>query len=519
MTLNLTPPTHTELKPRIIVFGVGGAGGNAVNNMIEKALEGADFVIANTDAQVLQQSKASTKIQMGVSLTQGLGAGAKAEVGKQAALESLDEIVEYLNGAHMCFITAGMGGGTGTGAAPIIAKAAREMGILTVGVVTKPFSFESRKRMKQAEAGIAVLQEEVDTLIVVPNENLFKLANEKTTVTEAFATADDVLYDGVKAITDLMVRPGLINLDFADVRSVMGERGKAMMGTSEASGENRAEIAAMGAISNQLLDEISLKGATGVLISIMGGEDITLLELYDAANKIQKEVNEDANVIVGHAHDPALEGIVRVSVVATGIRDENAVDIIPHKLEDVETSPEPEAEIEDAEYAHSHNAQTGVENEPPAFDNDTTQMQVGALFEKGSDELPFDHHNEEPQEENFAVVGTVESRNPEPHTQRPAGIPTPEVLERMKKAAANQPSRTQQDAVTPPPAQPVQKVKPWMGLFGTRPNNQQKDNIQTPMLGSINDVQDDRSYQAHHEQHEDVNTSFASHPWFRSQAN
>jgi cell division protein FtsZ len=320
MALNLIMTSaEIELKPRITVFGVGGAGGNAVNNMIEKNLEGVEFVVANTDAQALQQSKATSKIQMGLKVTEGLGAGARPTVGAAAAEETIEEIVDHLAGAHMCFITAGMGGGTGTGAAPIIAQAARELGVLTVGVVTKPFQFEGNKRMKQAEEGIAALQKVVDTLIIIPNQNLFRLANERTTFTDAFAMADDVLYQGVKGVTDLMVRPGLINLDFADVRAVMDEMGKAMMGTGEASGENRAVEAAEKAIANPLLDEISLHGAKGVLINITGGYDLTLFELDEAANIIREKVDPDANIIVGSTLDTTLDGVLRVSVVATGI--------------------------------------------------------------------------------------------------------------------------------------------------------------------------------------------------------
>ncbi|HDR28061.1 cell division protein FtsZ [Rhodovulum sp.] len=319
MALNLSMPEQDELKPRITVFGVGGAGGNAVNNMIEKCLEGVEFVVANTDAQALKQSNAPQRIQMGVRVTEGLGAGARPQVGAAAAEESIEQIVDHLAGAHMCFITAGMGGGTGTGAAPIIAQAARELGVLTVGVVTKPFQFEGAKRMRQAEEGVDALQKVVDTLIIIPNQNLFRLANEKTTFTEAFSMADDVLYQGVKGVTDLMVRPGLINLDFADVRSVMDEMGKAMMGTGEASGEERAIQAAEKAIANPLLDEVSLNGAKGVLINITGGYDLTLFELDEAANRIRDVVDPDANIIVGSTLDPEMEGMMRVSVVATGI--------------------------------------------------------------------------------------------------------------------------------------------------------------------------------------------------------
>ena len=324
MTLNLTVPGQEDLKPRITVFAVGGAGGNAVNNMIEKELDGVDFVVANTDAQALQQSMSQSRVQLGVKVTEGLGAGARATVGAAAAEESIEQIVDHLAGAHMCFITAGMGGGTGTGAAPIIAQAARELGVLTVGVVTKPFQFEGGKRMKQAEEGVDALQKVVDTLIIIPNQNLFRLANEKTTFTEAFSLADDVLYQGVKGVTDLMVRPGLINLDFADVRAVMDEMGKAMMGTGEATGEDRAIQAAEKAIANPLLDEISLRGAKGVLINITGGHDLTLFELDEAANRIREEVDPDANIIVGSTLDTVLDGGMRVSVVATGI---DAVDV------------------------------------------------------------------------------------------------------------------------------------------------------------------------------------------------
>ena len=319
MTLTLRIPEQNDLSPRITVFGIGGAGGNAVNNMIVKNLEGADFVVANTDAQALQQSTASRKLQLGTKITEGLGAGAKPELGTKAAEESIEQIIDILEGSHLCFITAGMGGGTGTGAAPVVAQAARQLGVLTVGVVTKPFQFEGAKRMRQAELGIEALQKVVDTLIVIPNQNLFRLATEKTTFTEAFSMADDVLYQGVKGVTDLMVRPGLINLDFADVRSVMDEMGKAMMGTGEATGEDRAIQAAEKAIANPLLDEISLSGARGVLINVTGGNDLTLFELDEAANRIRDEVETEANIIVGSTMDPAMEGSLRVSVVATGI--------------------------------------------------------------------------------------------------------------------------------------------------------------------------------------------------------
>ena len=319
MSLSLVKPQATELKPRIVVFGVGGAGGNAVNNMIDAGLEGVEFVVANTDAQHLSFAKTDRRIQLGETITQGLGAGAHPEVGMNAAEESADEIHAHLEGAHMVFITAGMGGGTGTGAAPIIAKCARDRGILTVGVVTKPFTFEGRHRMRLADAGIAELQRYVDTLIVIPNQNLFRVANERTTFADAFGMADQVLHSGVRSITDLMILPGLINLDFADVRAVMSEMGKAMMGTGEASGDDRALMAAQNAIANPLLDETSLKGAKAVLVNITGGLDMTLLEVDEAANAISAEVDGDANIIFGAAFDPALDGKIRVSVVATGM--------------------------------------------------------------------------------------------------------------------------------------------------------------------------------------------------------
>ena len=319
MAISLQAPDIRELKPRITVFGVGGAGGNAVNNMIESGLLGCEFVVANTDAQALTSAKAERIIQMGLGVTEGLGAGSQPEVGRAAAEEVIDEIRDQLSGAHMAFITAGMGGGTGTGAAAVIARCAREMGILTVGVVTKPFQFEGIRRARVAEAGVNELQQSVDTLIVIPNQNLFRVANEKTTFADAFAMADQVLYSGVACITDLMVKEGLINLDFADVRAIMRGMGKAMMGTGEASGEKRANRAAEAAIANPLLDGVSMKGARGLLISITGGNDLTLYEVDEAATRIREEVDQDANIILGATFDESLEGIIRVSVVATGI--------------------------------------------------------------------------------------------------------------------------------------------------------------------------------------------------------
>jgi cell division protein FtsZ len=320
MTLNLSLPQDPfDIRPKITVVGVGGAGGNAVNNMIRSKLEGVDFLVANTDAQALQQSLCERRIQLGSTVTKGLGAGARPDVGRMAAEEAVRDIAEQLAGSNMVFITAGMGGGTGTGAGPVVAQIAREQGVLTVGVVTKPFHFEGSHRMKMAEYGINELQNYVDTLIIIPNQNLFRIANEKTTFADAFKMADEVLYSGVRGVTDLMVMPGLINLDFADIRAVMSEMGKAMMGTGEATGDNRAIAAAEAAISNPLLDEVSMKGARGVLINITGGMDMTLFEVDEAANRIRDEVDPDANIIFGSTFDQSLEGKIRISVVATGI--------------------------------------------------------------------------------------------------------------------------------------------------------------------------------------------------------
>ena len=353
MTFKVFAPETRELKPRIVVFGVGGAGGNAVNNMIEAGLGGVEFVVANTDAQQLAFSKTDKRVQLGVQVTQGLGAGAHPEVGMSAAEESTAEIGEHLDGAHMVFITAGMGGGTGTGAGPIIAKCARERGILTVGVVTKPFHFEGRHRMRLADAGISELQRYVDTLIVIPNQNLFRVANERTTFAEAFAMADQVLHSGVRSITDLMVLPGLINLDFADVRTVMTEMGKAMMGTGEAQGEGRALLAAENAIQNPLLDEVTLRGAKAVLVNITGGLDMTLLEVDEAANAISAQVDAEANIIFGAAFDPTLKDTLRVSVVATGMDGASIAAIEPaaprrssRQAEPEFLAPEPVAYVE-----------------------------------------------------------------------------------------------------------------------------------------------------------------------------
>ncbi|MTH77292.1 cell division protein FtsZ [Paracoccus aestuariivivens] len=453
-----------ELKPRITVFGVGGAGGNAVNNMIDKQLEGVDFVVANTDAQALTNSKAEQRIQIGPKVTEGLGAGAKPSIGAKAAEETIEDIVDHLMGAHMCFITAGMGGGTGTGAAPIIAQAAREMGILTVGVVTKPFQFEGTKRMRQAEEGVEALQKVVDTLIIIPNQNLFRLANEKTTFTEAFAMADDVLYQGVKGVTDLMVRPGLINLDFADVRAVMDEMGKAMMGTGEASGENRAVQAAEKAIANPLLDEISLNGAKGVLINITGGYDLTLFEMDEAAEKIREKVDADANIIVGSTLDPSMEGSIRVSVVATGI-DASAAEIpaprrgmkepltqtptVTQKVEEVAPVPPRRAPVADhVEPAHQP-AAARTQHAAPA-----------ARYEE--DEMPRPAYQPEvrqpSQQHSDALHGDSGSFIP---PRRPAtpGTPSDATMQRLAQAVQRAPERQAAPQQRPAAqAQPQQDV-------------------------------------------------------------
>jgi cell division protein FtsZ len=362
MSIDFIRPEVDELRPRISVIGVGGAGGNAIANMIRSDVMGVEFLVANTDAQALNSSEADRRIQLGLKITQGLGAGSRPEIGRAAAEETLEEIERALEGAHMCFIAAGMGGGTGTGAAPVIAKAARDRGILTVGVVTKPFAFEGSRRMRSAESGIEELQKHVDTLIVIPNQNLFRLATSETTFKEAFEMADEVLQQGVRGITDLMVMPGLINLDFADVRSVMGEMGKAMMGTGEASGDNRAIEAAEKAISNPLLDGVSMKGAKGVIISITGGDDMRLMEVDEAASHIKELVDADANIIWGSAFNNDLGGKIRVSVVATGIEAEAAVQPTQGKVFTFPTASRPATVQTPA--APAPTVETPVEDEP-----------------------------------------------------------------------------------------------------------------------------------------------------------
>ncbi|MCU0826475.1 MAG: cell division protein FtsZ [Tabrizicola sp.] len=493
MALNLTMTSEREeLKPRITVFGVGGAGGNAVNNMIDKALEGVEFVVANTDAQALQQSRAHARIQMGVKATEGLGAGARPSVGAAAAEETIEEIVDHLAGAHMCFITAGMGGGTGTGAAPIIAQAARELGVLTVGVVTKPFQFEGGKRMRQAEEGIEALQKVVDTLIIIPNQNLFRLANERTTFTEAFAMADDVLYQGVKGVTDLMVRPGLINLDFADVRAVMDEMGKAMMGTGEATGDDRAIQAAEKAIANPLLDEISLHGAKGVLINITGGHDLTLFELDEAANIIREKVDPDANIIVGSTLDTGMEGRIRVSVVATGI-DASAANkaevpvarrsmaapltLTPsHQSEAHRPAPQPMFEAPSVAPVMPE-PEEALESE--LFDAAASQAEIAQDADDLVDDLPPPAYRPAAPAPQPSLVrsapAAIEADAGDFVAPRPrmAGQPTPEALARLQAAVSRpapgvgkfqRPTPVSTPAAAAPAPQPTAAAKPRFGI-------------------------------------------------------
>ena len=442
MSIDFIRPEVDELRPRISVIGVGGAGGNAVANMIAADVQGVDFIVANTDAQALNTSSADRRIQLGLKITQGLGAGSRPEIGRAAAEETLEEIERALDGAHMCFIAAGMGGGTGTGAAPVIAKAARDRGILTVGVVTKPFAFEGARRSRSAESGIDELQQHVDTLIVIPNQNLFRLANSDTTFKEAFEMADEVLQQGVRGITDLMVMPGLINLDFADVRSVMGEMGKAMMGTGEAAGENRAIEAAEKAISNPLLDGVSMKGAKGVIISITGGEDMRLMEVDEAASHIKELVDPDANIIWGSAFNNDLDGKIRVSVVATGIEAEAGSQAQPAKVftfparptaAPVEAAPEPQAQ---------------AQNEEPL---ELTDAVEGDGTDEGGDELvlesddilttPVGSAPIEPPSDELGDLSGEEQPAPAPEAKRESGT----LFERMSSIARGA-SKAQIDA-------------------------------------------------------------------------
>ncbi|CAN5509211.1 cell division protein FtsZ [soil metagenome] len=460
MAISLSAPRTTELKPRIVVFGVGGAGGNAVNNMIEAGLEGVEFVVANTDAQQLQFAKTDRRIQLGVQVTQGLGAGAHPEVGMSAAEESFPEIGEHLDGAHMVFITAGMGGGTGTGAAPIIAKCARERGILTVGVVTKPFHFEGRHRMRLADAGIGELQRYVDTLIVIPNQNLFRVANERTTFAEAFGMADQVLHSGVRSITDLMVLPGLINLDFADVRTVMTEMGKAMMGTGEGTGEDRALMAAQNAIANPLLDEVSLKGAKAVLVNVTGGMDMTLLEVDEAANAISDQVDPEANIIFGAAFDPSLDGVIRVSVVATGMDGASIAQIEPKPVSRNTTAPPLVVETARPTPQAAAPAPTTAETSRPGMRYEPRPMERPAATQTAS------YAPEPAYEEPAPIVAAQEDlRFEEPEVEEPrVAAPAPRVtriVDPMVAEAGDEPlySETYDD-------RRAQKSGGWMSLFG-----------------------------------------------------
>lgn len=385
--LGVADTTVSYLKPRIAVIGVGGGGGNAVNNMIAQNLEGVDFIVANTDAQALAHSSASCKIQLGLEITQGLGAGARPEIGKMAAEEAKEKIAEALEGVNMVFITAGMGGGTGSGAAPVVAHIAKEKGILTVGVVTKPFSFEGRKRMEIAEASLANFTKEVDSIIVIPNQNLFRVADENTTLADAFIMADDVLYSGVRSITDLMMMPGLINLDFADVKNIMEDKGKAIMGTGEAEGKGRAQEAARQALANPLLDDCSMQGAKGVLINITGGTDITLPELDEAATTIKEEVGEDANIIFGSSFDESLAGKIRVSIVVTGISDGIQKPIIRPRV--------PEPSLIDIDYGTSG-------TEVPIVDLDEDEVEPVKLDENVAEEFSINEEKTDGFEDIFA---------------------------------------------------------------------------------------------------------------------
>ncbi|MEO1563843.1 MAG: cell division protein FtsZ [Pseudomonadota bacterium] len=479
----------------ITLFGVGGAGGNAVNNMIEQKLDGVEFVVANTDAQALQHSKAPNKIQLGSKVTEGLGAGAKPVVGAEAAEESIETIVDALVGSHMCFITAGMGGGTGTGAGPIIAQAARELGVLTVGVVTKPFQFEGAKRMRQAEEGLEALQKVVDTLIIIPNQNLFRIANEKTTFTQAFALADDVLYQGVKGVTDLMVRPGEINLDFADIKAVMDEMGKAMMGTGEANGEDRARQAAEKAINNPLLDEISLEGARGVLINITGGHDLTLFEVDEAANFIREKVDPEANIIVGSTLDEGMDGDMRVSVVATGIDAFGSMDTVepakplprrePLRLDDDVAPAKPEA------------------NEPTseAF-SDNFFAKVDRLADR-EEELPPPAYQPETEEDAAPMRLEVEDDEfiaPQP---RKLGETSPDALSRLQRAATRSSSAEKAEAALRlQPEQEVENSRKGLGLNGLinrmagGENETQATRKQPPLVADEDNAETDKPAKA-----------------------
>ena len=468
MTINITvPETQDHLKPRITVIGVGGAGGNAVNNMISSQLEGVEFVVANTDAQALAQTLAERPIQLGLGITHGLGAGSRPDIGRAAAEEAMDDLMEALSAAHMVFITAGMGGGTGTGAAPVIARLAREQGILTVGVVTKPFQFEGVNRMRIAEAGIEEMQQYVDTLIVIPNQNLFRIANEKTTFADAFSMADEVLHSGVRGVTDLMVVPGLINLDFADIRAVMSEMGKAMMGTGEGDGEERARLAAEAAISNPLLDDVSMKGARGVLINITGGPDMTLFEVDEAANRIGEEVDPDANIIFGSTMDPTLEGKMRVSVVATGI--DAAEEVQPRPVLKVYSQPQksvhtketdmpeetPKAAPATAEVESAGEPKAAVESAPAPAPVTRAPIELPRPMAAAATEKPVEKPELEKPVEPITMPDAV-AVNPEPVQTPPLTIEIPAPAEATSEAS---PAAEIPEEITPKPgAEPVHEA-------------------------------------------------------------
>ncbi|MBX9795286.1 cell division protein FtsZ [Sphingomonas sp.] len=479
MSIEFLPTEVDELTPRIVVVGVGGAGGNAIANMMRAGVQGVDFLVANTDAQALKQSAAPQRIQLGTKVTQGLGAGSRPEIGRAAAEETIESISALLEGAHMCFIAAGMGGGTGTGAAPVIAKAARDLGILTVGVVTKPFSFEGNRRAKAAEAGIEELQKFVDTLIVIPNQNLFLIANANTTFKQAFEMADEVLQQGVRGITDLMVMPGLVNLDFADIRSVMQEMGKAMMGTGEAAGDDRAIVAAQQAINNPLLDGVSMKGAKGVIISITGGEDLRLLELDEAANHIRELVDPDANIIWGSAFNPHLEGKIRVSVVATGIEAQAQSATAtparstashgfsftaPPRLADPApepafAAPAPAPEPEPLELDNSHSFTTTADDAAPpvpaAYEPEPEPEAAPQVF--GEDDLPPPpaHLGQQPPAQDELVLGSEEAVPIEPVFG--TSEPEPSIRRRWLAAGGS--------AEPAPPEEPLVRTKLGGTLF------------------------------------------------------
>ena len=443
MSISLSLPKAVELKPRIVVIGVGGAGGNAVNNMINAGLDGVDFVVANTDAQALALSKADRKVQLGGGITEGLGAGMRPEVGEQSAMDSMAEILEHIEDAHMLFVAAGMGGGTGTGAAPVIAQAARERGILTVAIITKPFQFEGSRRMKLAEEGITQLEQSVDTIITIPNQNLFRVATEQTTMADAFAMADEVLHSGVRGITDLMVVPGLINLDFNDVRTVMDEMGKAMMGTGEATGDRRAIEAAESAISNPLLDDVSLKGARGVLINITGGRDLTLFEVDEAASLIRAQVDEDANIIVGSALDDDLDGIVRVSVVATGVGSQHA-SITPPLARQIPADPPKRRYQEEAAPAKADVESITTFEDEEAY---------------ASDVSPIEAHP------SAAANPRVGMSRLQPTSQTPPPMPAPVAEEPVYQAPRPYPPKIQvQEPVAPAAPQPVVQPEPQQAV-------------------------------------------------------